>query len=212
MSAVLVLRPEPEARDTARAVEALGRRAVISPLLAIERMEATVPRGADALVVSSPRAVRHAPATLLAVPAFVVGERTAALWRERGGRVENVAPDGASLAPLIGASAPARLVHPCGEEIAFDFARALPDRRVERLVVYRARPLPLNEAARAALREGTPAALLTSPRIARLLAQETRAVRALALSPAVAEAWGGEAEVAAQPTMTALLALVKAKP
>ena len=213
---VLIPRPRPEAEETARAVEARGWRPIVSPLVEIEPVAPDGPRRADpppeadALVVTSPRAVAHAPAAMLDVPAYVVGERTAGEWRARGGRVVATAPDGARLVASVRA-ARGRLVHLCGREIAFDFAAALPDADLRRMVVYEARPVPLSEAARDALAAGHASALLTSPRIAALLGREGTTVRALALSEAVAARWracGGTAEVAARPTMAALLELL----
>ena len=204
---VLVLRPVPEASETADTLRARGWRTVVSPLLAIEPVEgdAPGPQGRT-LVLSSPRAVPFAPPGL----AFVVGERTAVAFRERGGTVLATAPDGASLVPVIAEAARGPLLHLCGDEIAFDFAAALaPAVAVERLVVYRARPVPPTDEAREALARGDAVALLTSPRIARLLAREQpRPARVLALSPAVARAWGGSCEVAVEPTMDALMALL----
>ena len=208
MKPVLVLRPEPEADRTAALLRARGREPIVSPILAVEAVPSDVPAGPfDAVIVSSARAVPHLLPDELAAPAFVVGETTARALRERGGRVRAVAPDGEQLVATIrDALSGGRLVHPCGAHVAFDFAAALaPLFRVERRTVYRtvARPLTPEARRRDAI------ALLTSPRIATLLAAERPELDAVALSEAVMAAWtdggGRSGPVAREPTMASLL-------
>ena len=212
---VLVLRPQPEADETAEALRARGHAVVVSPLLAVRPGDPPPSGPFDAVAVTSPRAL-PALAQLPAVtegpgarpPLFAVGERCAALAEAAGWRVAAVAADARGLvAPLAdhlvalladhrtpAGDAP-RTLYAAPAEPAFDLAGALRARGadVTAWTAYRTVPRPLTAEARAALREGA-SVLLSSPRIAEAFAQAWRALdpaprgqtRLLAISPAAA--------------------------
>ncbi|WP_230168567.1 uroporphyrinogen-III synthase, partial [Roseomonas sp. CECT 9278] len=139
------------------------------------------------------------------MPVLAVGAGTAAEARARGfADVTAAQGDAAALATLAAARldpAGGPLLLAVGRGYGADLAAALRARgfRVIRRVVYAAAPATaLPEPARAAIAQGRVAAMLvTSPRGARImatllrragLADATRAMRALVLSPRIAEA------------------------
>ena len=215
---VLVLRPQPEADETARWLRERGHEAIVSPLLAAAPGDPPPPAGGvGAVAVTSPRALRAAEALNERPPLFVVGERCAALARDAGWTVAATAPDARALvAPLVARGA--AVIHAAPEERAFDLEAALRERGVvcATWTAYRMEPLSLVPAARAALVAGV-AVLLSSPRIAAVFAEQWRLAppggappRLLAISPAAARAVAGlgDVEVAHAPTLAALLDLV----
>ena len=230
---VLVLRPQPEADETAEALRARGHAVVVSPLLAVRPGDPPPPGPFDAVAVTSPRAL-PALAQLPAVtegpgarpPLFAVGERCAALAEAAGWRVAAVAADARGLvAPLADHRTPAgdppRTLYAAPAEPAFDLAGALRARGadVTAWTAYRTVPRPLTAEARAALREGA-SVLLSSPRIAEAFAQAWRALdpaprgqtRLLAISPAaarpMAKLQGVRVEIAGAATLAGLLELL----
>jgi len=86
---VLVTRPEPGATETAGRLRALGHDPVISPVSCLRPIAASVPaEPIDAVIVSSANALRTLEPAMLerlqGLPAFVVGQATAAVARRLG--------------------------------------------------------------------------------------------------------------------------------
>lgn len=86
---VLVTRPEPGASHTAGRLKELGFTPIVLPLSETVPVAAETPTGQyDAVAVTSVNAVRHADSALVArlvhLPAFAVGEKTAAAARAAG--------------------------------------------------------------------------------------------------------------------------------
>ena len=229
--AVLVTRPEPEAHETAARLSALGRRAVLAPMLAITPLPARLPDpdALQAIVAGSLNAVRALPPALHAVPLLAVGDATAAGARALGFRdVRSAAGDARALAALAGAT-----LDPAGKPLllptrAREGLRLAADLRargfaVLRRIVYAAHPTrTLPPAAAAALAAGdVDAALFFSASAARSFARIVRAnavagrlggVTACAISEAAAAALAGlgflTVRVAARPDQESLLALL----
>jgi uroporphyrinogen-III synthase len=231
---VLVTRPEPEAARLADALKARGVEAVIEPLLTIEfaadgaAILAALLPGTQAVLFTSANGVRALAAATSerGLPAFAVGDRTAAAARDAGfasvtsagGSIEDLARlilD--RLRPGVGP-----LLHAAGSAVAGDLAARLAPHgfALRRAVLYEARPATaLSAATQAALRAGGLwGALFFSPRTAATfvslaaaagLADRCGQMIALALSPAVATALGGiawrEIRVADTPEEAALL-------
>ena len=121
---VLVTRPEPGATRTAQRLARAGHTPVVLPLTETRPL-AAVPSPdameAEAVVITSASAIRHADDALLAAladrPCFAVGERTAELARARGFANVVVGPgDAEGLADvLLRQTEPAsRVVYLCG--------------------------------------------------------------------------------------------------
>ncbi|MFD1703694.1 uroporphyrinogen-III synthase [Methylopila henanensis] len=186
---VLVLRPERAAARTAEALDRLGFRAVLAPVLSIEAMDSPIPEGPfDAVLATSANGLRKLRnrseiAGLVEAPLIAVGDRTAAAGREAGFAVVHVADgDGRSLVAEAVArfSAPARFLHAAGADRAFDVAGALGTHghRVDVVELYRAvAATRLPEPAIETLRAGRPAAVLHhSRRIAETFISLTEAI------------------------------------
>ena len=202
-SSILITRPAPGSAETAAALAALGWHPILAPALMLyETPPATLPP-AQALLLASRAAARALSPVLL--PVLAVGDGTAAEARARG--FADVTPaegDAAALARLAATRldpAAGPLLLAVGRGYGADLAAALRAQgfRVIRRVVYEAAPAEaLPDPALAALRAGQVAAMLiTSPRGARImvallrragLADASRAIRALVLSPRIAEA------------------------
>jgi uroporphyrinogen-III synthase len=218
---VLVTRPRPAAAHTARALEALGHRAIVAPLFAIHPISWELPQESfDAVVLTSASAVAASPDALAAathLPCFTVGAQTAAAAHAAGfgavtplgGRAEAMF---AELAAMPGG--PRRLLYLAGRErTEAPVPEALSVTVVE---TYHAPALPLEPPAAAAIAQGGVTALLYSERAAIQLAGEVdrlgldRAVLTIAaLSTKVARNAGdGWAEVttAAEPAEASLFA------
>lgn len=228
---VLVTRPMPGARATARRLRRLGHGAVLSPVLRIEpkppqRLFDQLP---DATVITSANALRaiagHADLDALrALPLHAVGHRTAQLARQMGFmQVTAAEGDLASLArQLAPLPAATRLLHLAGRDRAGDLAALLGTGGAHVTVreVYAAEPAarPAPHAMRALRAGKIDVALHFSPRSAALFTEQIRQVgfleeagriRHLCLSPAIADVLrkaGLTAEAAARPDETALLA------
>lgn len=207
---VLVTRAEPEAGRTAALLAARGHRALVAPLVSpLPLAPDRDPTGFAAIAVTSPRTIAMMPdrwrSALRSLPAFAVGDRTAAALRDAGFRdVRSAAGDIAALAGLIRQArlpAGAVLLHPGGEDRAGDLAAMLAacGLTVVSPIVYRmveAGTLP--ETVRDALAAGVIDAILHySPRSARVFADLVRAAHLAeaarrplhaCLSPAVAAA------------------------
>ncbi len=177
---VLILRPSPGAERTARSVAGLGLRPILSPLLRFERTGRLEPAdldGAQALAFTSAAAVDAAacdirsgaaPVSAFALPAFCVGDATAARADAAGfGAVRSAAGAAAALRRTLGALDPAAgaVLHLQGADLAaaLDAPGAPP---IRTRVLYAARPVDaLTDEAADAL--GAPAiALVHSRRIA----------------------------------------------
>lgn len=147
MRRVLVTRPEPGASATAARLEAMGFAPVMLPLTKIVAMAPATPAPCDAVIVTSPNALRHAPAEfllpLLARRLFAVGEATASVARHTGfHHVAAAAGTAIGLAALIGREMPvgAQLLHIAGRERTQGFEEDLERRgyAVEIVETYRA--------------------------------------------------------------------------
>lgn len=219
MTVALVLRPEPGAAATARRVGARGWRAVISPLFVIEAVGwRPPPMGEhDAVMLTSANAVRRAGPDLaryLRLPAYAVGETTAAAARAAGfSDVRAGAADAAALLASLAADGRRAPLHLSGEDVR---DVGLPELRVTRVTVYRATAVEgLSREAQTALRSRA-VALLHSPRAAALFAELVdragiphRGTPLAAISAAAAAAAGTGWEacaIAAEPRDEALLA------
>lgn len=228
--AVLVLRPEPGAAATASRAVSLGLAAVVAPLFTADALAWSPPDAAvyDAVMMTSANAARLGGAGLrdfVHLPAYAVGEATAAAMRDAGFADVVVGPrDVDALAELIAAGPHRRLFHPCGRHLrAPDAPPALaidPTLAIDHLPVYRAAAVgTLPAAARDALRHGA-VPLLHSPRAASLLAAlvddarlERAAITLVAISAAAAAAAGSgwrAVATAAAPTDAGVLACARA--
>jgi uroporphyrinogen-III synthase len=214
MRRLVILRPEPGASASVERAAAVGLEAVAMPLFKVEAVdwEAPEPGGFDALLLTSANAVRHGGpglARLRGLPAYAVGEATAAAAREAG---FEVAASGEGGVERLLASVPPelRLLHLCGEH------RAVPDaeRAITEVPVYRAVELPAPDGFRGI--EGQVVAV-HSPRAGQRLAEladgagiDRRSVQIAAISEAAASAAGSgwnRCEAASTPVDEHLLAL-----
>ncbi len=127
---LLVTRPQPEADGTAAALEALGHEVMLAPMLETVLLPppGTLPPPAAVIFTSANavRAVSAWPPALLQrdIPAFAVGDRTAAMAAETGfTSVRSAEGDSAALAALVEAECePAAgpllyptIAHPAGD-------------------------------------------------------------------------------------------------
>jgi uroporphyrinogen-III synthase len=209
----LVTRPEADAAPLARALAGRGIETLLAPLLTIEPLPDAARRladamiGAQALLFTSANGARLFASTSARreLPVLAVGDATAAAARLADFRsVASAGGDVGDLAALAAARfAPAHgaLVHVAGSVTAGDLAGALAAQgfEVRRAAIYEARPArALAPETVAAIASGAVGlALFFSPRTAALfvrlageagLKESCRAMTALALSPAVAEA------------------------
>lgn len=234
---ILVTRPQPGADATARRLAALGFEPVAMPLTEtrpVDVPEPPDPAGLGAVAATSGAALRHAPAGLLAglipLPLFAVGDRTAAIARERGfARVESAGGEASALAALIGRAMPAAtgIVYLCGRVRSGALAGRLREAgfAVTPVETYDTLPVEWTPDAAAAVLAGRPvdAALVYSANaatsLARLLARPAagpllREARLLCISARAADALPpphrARAEIARSPDEAALLALLGA--
>jgi uroporphyrinogen-III synthase len=209
---ILILRPQPDAEETAARARALGLEPVVSPLFIVRPLAWTPPNPAvfDALLLTSANAPRHggdAMTPFLGLPCYAVGERTGASAAEVGFTDIRTGPaDGAALIDLAAADGARTAAHFCGQQ---HFALRHPEIAVTPVAVYAAEPVErLPEGAGEAL------VLLHSPRagalFARLAGQRRETIRLAAISAQTAAAAGAgwaSVDVAAEPRDHALLAL-----
>ena len=212
---VLVTRPEPGASATAARLVAMGHEPVLAPCLAITPLRAKLPEAPAALVITSGQAIAALPENLHEVPAFCVGDATAAKLRAAGFvRVESAAGNAQDLFRLVTARrVPGVHLLAVGERQGLALARQLREAGVSvlRRKVYAVHPLrQLPETV------GVEAALFYSAESARAFVRlkpaGTGAVTAYALSQNVADAlidlpWR-EIRVALAPTEADLMALM----
>lgn len=234
---LIVTRPEPDDRRTARALMRLGHEVILSPMLdvVIDR-DAPIPkRPYQAVLVTSSNAVRALAARAVRpvavdVPLFAVGDQTAleakrsgfSAARSAGGALDDlVALAEAELSPADGP-----LLYAAGETREGDLAARLIESgfEVETAILYRTEPRTrLAKVAETALREGSvDGVLLYSRRSAAAFALALRAggltplaasVVCYCLSAACAEplpaVTSGPIRVADRPDQIALFALIE---
>jgi uroporphyrinogen-III synthase len=199
MPPVLLTRPAPQSARFAAALRDRlgdGLRIVISPLMAAEFLEPSLPiDGLRGLVFTSETGVAgFARLTERRdLPAHSVGRATADAARAAGLTVATEAGGdaGALTAALAGAEGP--LLWPRGEDAAVDLVAALAPVQVRAAIVYRQAAQPATAEARALVAAETPFVLpLFSPRSAQLFAAALPDRRAplfvAAMSDAVAAA------------------------
>lgn len=230
---ILVTRPEPDASGTAMRLGALGHQVHVDPMLIVEPLrDARLPGGAfDALALTSvngARALAERPelGSLLGLPLYAVGRRTAAAVPEGFARLHVAGGDGEALVALLREQLPhgSRILHVCGEDRALDLGAALAGDglSVELFELYRARAAARFSPATVAVLKGRQidAALHFSLRTATTLVERARdagveaefaAIDHFCFSRSVAVpliAAGWRAKVAHEPTEEGLFALL----
>lgn len=187
---LIVLRPEPGAGVSMARARAAGVDAIAVPLFALEPVAWQPPsiEGYQALLLTSANAVTLAGpelAALASLPAWCVGEATAAAARAVGLTVGRVGAAGVQA--LVDAGGAVRLLWLGGEDRT---AVQAPDGgRIDAIAVYRAAPLPVDPLAL----QGPAVVLVHSTRAAQRIAgiaPQRAALRLVAISPAVAAACG----------------------
>src|SRR5262245_6101521 len=227
---IVVTRPRADGERTATVLEAFGHEVLVTPLIRIEPVAATLAGTWSAIVITSANALQAAAAPeFKSLPVFAIGLRTAEDARQAGFATVNAANgDMKDLVRLIterssGARAP--LLYLAGEDRAGDLVAELATRgiRAEMKVVYRAIAEPFPPVLAAALEAGDVDAVLHfSRRSAELFIQGARAsgvagaaedVRHLCLSVQVAEPLAGASRVAiaSRPEEAALISLLRAQ-
>lgn len=182
---VLLTRPRADAERLAAQLRAAGaERVTISPILRIVPVGAVPDAAALLLTSGNVVDVYRAVGGIPGLPTWVVGPRTAARAREAGLDVRGVAADVEALAMLVPLDAPP-LVHLRGAAARGDLVGALRARGIaaSEAVVYAQEAVPLDEVARALLKEEPVLAPLYSPRSAALLMAELDTVMRLNLRP-----------------------------
>lgn len=187
---ILVTRPEPDASEMRRRLEAMGHHVSVSPLLVLEPLlrDALSFDGVQALIATSRNALRVLAGSLelaeaTRFPLFAVGPATARLARDLGFAVVHEGPKAAAdLVPVIEAhSEPGKgtLLHLAGAERAFDLKTPLGNKgfTLREAVVYRmAAAGAFEPSVEAALRTGgIDAVVLMSPRTAAVFASLMKA-------------------------------------
>lgn len=215
-AAVLVLRPEPGAGQTAERLTALGFVPIVYPLFAVEAVDWALrdTAGIDSILLTSANAARFGGSSLAPFhdyPVYAVGAATARAARAAGfSDVRQGGGDVAATVPLIARAGHAHVLHPGGEHVrAYDHQGL----EIERATVYRTVPRGDAAGLAAVLPQGQPCALVHSPRagarLAELVAPAERPRLGLAvISAAAAEACGSgwrAVGVAAAPDENALL-------
>lgn len=228
---VVITRPRDEAEQVAAALQALGYRTLIEPMLRVTALPAAIPdlSAYDALAFTSANGVRAfaVKSDERALPAFAVGARTAEALAASGFTDIRIAEgDAEALARSIRkAPAVSHVLHISGVTIARDLATLLRQtgKSIERLPLYDAIPADdLSQDLVATLYACTMGRVLFySPRTAATfgtlvnnhgLADMIRSFTAICLSGQVAAKatglpWAGIA-VAARPTSESLLSLL----
>lgn len=213
--AVLILRPQPGADDTAERARERGLEPVVAPLFTVEARDWTPPSPDrfDAILLTSANAVRHGGPGLgpfLALPCYAVGEATAAAARDAGFADVRTGPsDAAAVAAMMADDGIRSAFHPGAAE-------TVPVARhgvvIEHVPAYSSVPADrLSDVADSALRSGA-VVLLHSPRAAATFAgqigERRERTRIAAISDAAAAAagagWAGVG-VALEPRDEALL-------
>lgn len=221
MTPLVAIRPEPGCTATVTAARALGLEAHGHPLFAVRprSWQAPLAEKFDALVLGSANALRMAGpglSALLSLPAWCVGESTAAAARQAGLTVAGVGEGG--LQQLVGAIGPGRhrLLRLAGEErVPVTLPRGV---TMEERVVYASEAAPMPPELTELLRKPAIVAVHSAEAARHLTAQcvahgiRRAPLRLATLGPRIAAACGdgwGEVAVAALPADTALLALAR---
>jgi uroporphyrinogen-III synthase len=140
----VITRPQDEAEALSAVLQAKGYSTLIEPMLKIVEIRAPIPdlTRYDALIFTSANGVRFfaARSKARALPAFAVGDKTAASLRAAGFMdVRVAAGDAVALGRLIHAASPAisRLLHVSQTSPARDLAGLVDSRQsVDRLILY----------------------------------------------------------------------------
>jgi uroporphyrinogen-III synthase len=200
MRPVLVLRPEPGNAATCIAARERGLAPRAVPLFAFAPLNWTVPAGVTwhGLLIGSAAVMAHGGpdlGNLRAVPVHAVGPTTARAAQAAGFRVAATGSGG--LQTLVSALPPGRYLRLAGK--ARVALVSPPGVTIDDVVVYAARPQPLDPATVALLRQHRVVALLHSGEAARHFADQCTAHRlprgqiALAcLAPRIAQAAGAD--------------------
>jgi uroporphyrinogen-III synthase len=214
---LLVLRPQPGAERTATTARAMGFDPACYPLFHVTALPWTGPEShlVDAVMLTSANSVRHGGAQLARythLPAFAVGEATAAAAETAGFSVAHAGHEGAqAVIDAIAATGHRHILHLSGHHIRPFDPRGL---RVTSVPVYASVESGDAEGLAAACAPGT-VILVHSPRAGRWLAElmpEPRrgALHLVAISAAAREAagagWAGS-RAAPTPDDKAMLAL-----
>lgn len=214
MRRLVIVRPEPGANASVERAALMGIDAFAMPLFEVKPIAWAAPNPADfdALLLTSAYAVRQGGEGLLrlrGLPAYAVGEATAAAARDAGFEVAGCGTSGVER--LLGSiPTEVRLLHLCGEHrMAMRSKQA-----ITALPVYRSVELPIPDDLGQI--EGQTVAV-HSPRAGQRLAElvdragiDRAKIRIAAISEAAALAMGGGwamREAAGTPTEAALLAL-----
>lgn len=221
MSRILAIRAEPGLSETLAAGRAMDLDIAGEPLFEVVPLEwnAPDPASIDALLVGSANAFRHGGAGLAAfraMPAYMVGERTAAAAREAGFPVAGVGQGGLQ-SVIERLEPPLRVLRLCGAERT-ELAPPSGITVAER-VCYKVIPHPLSEDMVATLMQGNTVVLLHSAAAARHFAAECSrlaiprpAISIAAIGARVASAAGtgwAALQSAQNPRDEALLALAR---
>lgn len=215
MRPLVIVRPEPGASATAAAAERAGLLPIVMPLFRIEPVEWRAPGTSrlDGLLLTSANAVRFGGdelGQLRELPAYCVGESTAAMARDSGFSIAAVGRGGidALLELLPGGL---RLLHLCGMDRREPDA---PRQTVSAVPVYNAAELPpptsLPQLAGAVVAVHSPRAAARLGVVAddEGLRRDTIAIVAISGEAAAAAGDGWQSvSAAAEPSDSALLAL-----
>ena len=229
---VVVTRPEPDGKRTAAALRARGHEVLAAPLMAVQSVPADLSGHWGAVIITSANAPvaiadNRAEATLIKLPLFAVGQRSATAAQDAGfTNVTSAGGDVRDLVRTLSAQRPdakAPLLYLAGEDRAGDLVGELSARGIAAAlrVVYRAVTAPFPSALIEALQAGEVDAVLhfsrrsaenyvTGARQAGI-AGPALAVRHLCLSAQAAEplAGAGQVIIAARPDEAALIELLQ---
>jgi uroporphyrinogen-III synthase len=219
---LLLTRTEQDNRLLAEMLAQKGHQPIFAPLLHIRQVPHQLPAGSPQDIILTSRHAVPVAASYHTARFYVVGEQTALGLRQNGcSHIVAEAPDAARLLPLL-ADDGRDYLYLSGKDIRCDFAQALNNSAVTRIVVYdAAAETTLQEDALHALQHGeVDGALFFSPRTAEifhhLYPQTLSSMTAFCLSAAVAEVCESHGEwgniiVADQPTLAAMLHAIEAK-
>ena len=213
--AVLILRPQPGAGETADRAQARGLEAVIAPLFTVRPLDwdPISPDEFEAVLFTSANAPRHAGeglAPFTQLPCYTVGDASAAAAREAGFATVTAGPsDGAAILRIMEADGVRRAVHFTAPEPADLPETQVSLHKVPVYITLSGDRMP--DEAVAAVNAGA-VVLLHSPRAAELFSDligERRGItRIAAISAAAAAAAGtgwADVVVAAEPRDDALI-------
>ena len=218
---ILILRPEDGALETRKRVEALGLKAVVDPLFEVRPIDWQVPpaNDFDAIMLTSANAVRYAGDGLeifTSLPAYVVGEATAAAARNAGMQVVHIGNKGAQ---KLANDMAHRKVTKALRLVGRNYTPVETDIILENRTVYETIPRPMGKRAKVALSQGC-VVLLHSTRAATILCSQVDQlnidrvnIQLVAISQSTAKAAGlgwKSINVAEKPTDDALLSAASA--